>query len=37
MKKGKGMKIAREIRAWVQPVANLLRATAELWKAISGS
>lgn len=36
MKKGKGMKIAREARNWIDPIAKLLRAIAELWKAIEG-
>lgn len=34
MKKGKGMKIAREVRMWLDPIARLLRAIAELWGAI---
>lgn len=34
MNKGQGMKIAREVRKWLAPIANLLRAIAELWNAI---
>lgn len=34
MSRSKGMKIAREVRKWLAPVAKLLRAIAELWNAI---
>lgn len=34
MSRSKGMKIAREARKWLEPIAKLLRAIAELWNAI---